>query len=166
MPRKLSPEKQLELESLYRIVGTIADWFDGIATDPASGGMAGHMRRAYDERDLAGLRMACNDLVEMTNAATPQQRRQLDMLLRDRANTTLEALSAKKTERIKRLRARGKLTSEEQYYLVREHAEFIANVPERAEEFQHLISMMHAYEDRVAAGATAKSSKPRSNEEL
>jgi len=149
MPRKLSPEHQLELESLHTVAATIAAWCDALTESSPGVRLADAVERAYEARDLRGLRMARNDLVEMTNAGTAEQAHALDALLRQRANTTLEQLHAKKMERIRRIRARGKLTSEEQYYLVREHVEFITAFPERAEEVDALLAMIHAYQDRA-----------------
>jgi len=160
MPRRLSPEKQLELDSLFRVISTIADWADSMPDRPPNIRMADPMRQAYQKRNLAGLRMAYNDLVEMTNAATPAQRRTLDALLRERANTTLEALSAKKIRRIERIRTRGRLTSEEQYYMVREHVEFIFDDPSRTEEVHDLLDMLNAYEERFAERARTRGITP------
>ena len=97
--------------------------------------------------------MAYNDLVEMTNAGSATQRRDLDALLRVEANTSLEALHAKTVRRVDRVRVRGKLTSEEQYYLVREHVESLADAPERAAEVQQLWALLHEFEERSAARA-------------
>jgi hypothetical protein len=149
MPRKLSPEHQLELESLYRILSTIGEWFDGLSGMPAIS-LLDAMAKAYEERDLTGLRAARNDLLAMTSAASPSQRKQLDELLRQRAGTTLLALQDKQRARIARIRARGKVTSEEQYYLVREHVEFLSGDPAAAAEVGELSAMIHDFEERAA----------------
>jgi hypothetical protein len=164
MPRKLSPEQQLELDSLYRVIGTITEWYDELAAPELRGQMSDALRRAHEKRDLRGLRMAYNDLVEMTNAATVAQRRDLDGRLRARANTTLEALSARKMQRIGRIRARGKLTSEEQYYLIREYVEFSFDDPEKADEVTELLAMLDDYEVRSALRAKARGARPASDE--
>ena len=149
MPRKLSPEHRLELESLYRVAASIAAWYDELASLPNLPRMSATMHRVYKARDLRGLRMAYNDLVEMTRAANATQRRDLDARLRVEANTSLMALDQKTVERIQRIRARGKVTSDEQYYLVREHVEFIATNPGRADEARELLGLLEAYEQRA-----------------
>ena len=149
MLRKLSPEHRLELDTLYRVATIIAAWYDELAAMPDVPRMADAVRGAYEERDLRGLRMAYNDLVELPRAATAAQRRDLDARLRGEANTSLEALDRKTLERIQRIRTRGKVTSEEQYYLVREHIEFIGAAPDRADELRDLIGLVDAYEQRA-----------------
>ena len=59
-PRKLSPEHKLELDSLYRVVATIAAWYDALSDAPATPRMATTMRTAYEANDLRHLRMAYN----------------------------------------------------------------------------------------------------------
>ena len=161
MPRRLRPEQKLELDSLYRVVGVITAWYDELASEQLRGQMTSAMQRAYDGRDLRGMRMAYNDLVEMTNAADVAQRRDLDARLRAQAQTSLEALHTKKTQRVQRIRARGKITSEEQYYLVREHVEFNFDAPDKAVEVQELVTMLHAFEERFAGRAAAGAHPPQ-----
>ena len=159
MPRKLTPEQQLELDSIHRVTSTIAEWFDELAArENAPMSMSDALQRAYDERDLRGLRMAYNDLVEITNAAMIAQRRDLDERLRTRANTSLEALSVKKTQRIARIRARGRLTSEEQYYLLREYVEFRSDDPGKSDELAELFTMLNEFEARFAERAKKRTS--------
>ena len=149
MPRRLSPEHQLELESLYRVLRVFGDFLDPLLP-PTGGTFSAALRRAYEGRDLRGLRLARSDLLAMAQAGTASQRRQLDGMLRERAGVSLDDLSERQLKRIAQIRARGKLTSEEQYYLVRERFEFIADDPARAEERGELQAMLHAYEERVA----------------
>jgi hypothetical protein len=149
MPRKLSPEHRLELDALYRVTASIAAWYDELASLPNVPRMSATLLQAYEARDLRGLRMAHNDLVEMTRAASAVQRRDLDARLRTEANTSLEALDRKTRERVERIRARGKVTSEEQYCLVREHVEFIATHPDRADEARELFGLLEAFEQRA-----------------
>lgn len=110
--------------------------------------MSDALRQAYERGHLRGLRMAYNDPVEMTRAANVPQRRLLDARLRKEENVSLGALNTKTVERIDRIRARGRITSEEQYYLVREHVEFIAGDPNHAGEARELLGLLDAYEQR------------------
>lgn len=158
MTRRLQPQQQLELDSLYRVATVIAEWYDDLVADNLRGQMPAAMRRAYEDRDLRAMRMAYNDLVEMTRAADLEQRRDLDARLRAAANTNLETIDAKTIQRIERIRARGKITSEEQYHLVREHVEFNFGSPDKAVEVQQLLVILHDFEERSAArtGRTPK----------
>jgi hypothetical protein len=148
MPRKLSPEHQLELESLYRVLQVFAAFADGLMPDLASAASDG-LRRAYDTRDLRGLRMARGDLVAMAQAATAAQRRDLDAQLRARTGVSLDELTARDVQRVDRIRARGRVSSEEQYYLVRERVEFITGEPSHSAECAELQHLLDAYESRA-----------------
>jgi len=158
MSRRLKPEHQLELDALYRIVAVITEWYDALVSSDVRGHMSGAMRRAYEDRDLRGMRMAYNDLVEMTKAADVAQRRDLDTRLRNRANTNLDTIHARTVHRIQGIRARVKITSEEQYYLVREHVEFNFGSPDKADEVQQLLVMLNDFEQRAAARAKHRDS--------
>ena len=158
MPRRLQPEQQLELDALYRVVAVIAEWFDELSPESVRGQMTTAMRRAYDDRSLRGMRLAYNDLVEMTSAADAGQRSELDARLRVRANTNLGALRTKKLQRIERILTRAKITSEEQYYLVREHVELNVDSPTTAQ--QQLQLMLRDFEERYAARANRSAQPP------
>ena len=153
MSRKLSPKDKLELDSLYRVIATIAGWYDALSHSLNAPRMATTVRTAYEANDLRSLRMAYNDLVVMTRAADSIQRRDLNDRLQAEANTSLSALDRKIHERIQRIRTRGKITSEEQFYLVREHVEFIANASDRADEARELFGLLDAFERRAARSA-------------
>jgi hypothetical protein len=153
MPRKLAPEKRLELDSLYRVVAVLAAFHDSLSPGLPDGGFSGAMKRAYDQSDLRGIRMAYNDLVASLEAASASQKRELDAELRLKAGTSIPALFARRFERVARLRQRGKLTSEEQYYLVREYVEFAELDPAMSEDVKLLWDMLHAFEERSAARA-------------
>jgi hypothetical protein len=54
-------------------------------------------------------------------------------------------------QRVDRIRARAKITSEEQYYLVREHVESNFDSPDKPIEVQQLLTMLQDFEERSAA---------------
>lgn len=149
MPHRLSPEHQLERDSVYRVLAVIAEYLDAHIPPTSAGGLAVALQRAYEARDLRGLRMARADLVAMAHAASTAQRRALDVLLRERAGTSLDDVSERELRRIRQIRARGRVTGEEQYYLVRERVEFIMDDPERADEYRDLCALLQAFEERA-----------------
>ena len=100
----------------------------------------------------------------MTKAADARERRDLDERLRARAGLNLELVQAKLTERIEKIRKRGKLTSEEQYYLVREHVEFIFDTPGREDEVQQLLAMINDFEERTVARARSRTPSTASDD--
>jgi len=149
MARKLSAEHLLELESLYRVQRVLCEFCDQFLP-PIDETFSAALSRAYAARDLRGLRMVSGDLLALVRAATPVQRRELDGRLRQQAALSLDDLSARELQRIARIRARGRITSDEQYYLVRERVVFLEGDPERADECDELQRMVLAYEERSA----------------
>ena len=59
MSRRLSPEKQLELDSLNRVVAVIAEWLDE-QMEQLGGQLLAVTRKAYSDRDLRGMRRMYN----------------------------------------------------------------------------------------------------------
>jgi hypothetical protein len=147
LARRLSPEKQLELERLSRILKAFAAWADPIIRLPPEGEtLAKAVDRAIEERNLPGLRMVLNDLLPMTQAATTPQRLKLDAALREHAGVSLLSLLERQSARIDRLRKRAKLTSEEQYFLVREHIDLLEGQAEHAGVIAELHALLEQYE--------------------
>jgi hypothetical protein len=142
----LSPEKQLELERLSRILKAFAAWADPIMRlPPERETLAKAVDRAIEERNLPGLRMVLNDLLP-TQAATTPQRLELDAALREHAGVSLLSLLERQTARIDRLRQRGKLTSEEQYFLVRDHIDLLAGEAKHTGVIAELHALLEQYE--------------------
>lgn len=156
MPRALTPERQRELDSLRAVLLVFADfqrpYFDGRLADV----MVETVEKAHRERALSELRMVRDDMVAMSEGCTAKQMRWLDTMLRERAGIALDDLHARRLARIAKVRERGRITSETQYYLVREHMELIWSDPAREEEFKALQDIMVAYEDRVVRTAQRK----------
>jgi hypothetical protein len=151
MTRRLAPEKQLEVDRLGRVLAVIATWADPLTGLPPEGEtFSKAVARTCEARDLPGLRMMLNDLVPITEAATVAQRKDLDRALRENVGVTLASLMERQRAQIERLVKRGKLTSEQQYYLVREHLDLIADDPEQAASLPTLDAMVEAYEISAA----------------
>ena len=165
MPRRLAPEKQLELDTLARFLGVIAAFADTLMTGGArSETLAAVVAKTHADKNLRGLRMVHADLLAMTAAMTAAHRRELNAQLRDRAGVSLLSLLERQGQRIARLRARGKLTSEQQYYLVREHIELLMDDPARADELRELQGLLEDFELRAAKRAQASIATERSND--
>jgi hypothetical protein len=151
MTRRLSPEKQLELERLSRILSIMAAWADLLSgLSPEGETFAKVIARESEARNLPGLQMILNDMVAMTQAAALDQRQDLDRQLKERAGLGLRSLMKRQFATVERILKRGKLTSEQQYYLVREHVEFICNDPACAAEVEALHALLEAYENAVS----------------
>jgi hypothetical protein len=149
MARRLSLERQRELDDLRAIFEVFGAFEDDIA--PVAGrSWAGIVSAAHERGDLAGMRMIRNDSIESLVAFSAAQRRELDRRLRAGPGITLDSLEAQHLARIDRIRAKGRIATEPQYYLVKERIEVIWDDPERAEEYQALRAVLQEYEERVA----------------
>jgi hypothetical protein len=153
MPRPRTPEKQRELDELVRVLRVLAGFKRSVIGEKIGDMFVQGVEDAYRRGSLSQLRMGYNDLVESAQAYSAQQLRQLDMLLREQAGTSLEALFEKRNARILKIRERGRIGSDEQYYLIREYFEFIWDDASRAEEAQALQDLMSGYEDRKGRAA-------------
>jgi hypothetical protein len=151
MAPSLPSDRQQELDSLRRICVVFADFFGPITLPSQPQALREIIDRAYEERALAGLRLARNDFIAMIQACTGQQRRDLDAMLRSQAGISLDELRAKQLERIEKIRRRGRIITEEQYYMVRERIEEVWYDAERSTEFRDLQSLLTDYEERVVA---------------
>jgi hypothetical protein len=151
MTRRLSAEKQLELERLSRTLSVMAAWADPLSGLPPEGEtFAKVVARESEARNLPGLQMILNDMVAITQAAALDQRQDLDRQLKERAGVSLGSLMQRQFARVERILKRGKITSEQQYYLVREHMEFITNDPAYASDAAALYALLEAHENVVA----------------
>jgi len=92
-----------------------------------------------------GLRMAIGDIVEMLDSASPDYVDRLDARLREIGGMTLTEARSLFSRRLKRVVKRGKIGSEDDYYLVRNAADIGAG-----DEQQRLWDLIAEYESRVA----------------
>src|SRR5688572_26143059 len=124
MARRLSPERQRELDELRAIFEVFGTFQDEIAPVPGHS-WAGIVTTVHERGDLAGMRTIRNDSIESLIAFSAAQRRELDRRLRDGPGVTLDSLEAQHLARIDRIRERGRIATEPQYYLVKERIEVI-----------------------------------------
>ncbi len=155
MPRRPSPERQRELDELRDVFAVFGSYLDEQVPVPGHS-HAALVAHVHERGNLAGMRMIRNDLVGSLVAFSAAQRRELDRRLREGPGATLDTLEAKHLERIAKVRAKGRITTEPQYYLLKERVEVIWDDPERRDEFQSLQAMLTEYEEHVArrAGVT------------
>lgn len=156
MPGPRSPEKQRELDELVRVLRVLAAFKRSLIGEKMGDMFVQAVEDAYDRGSVPQLRMAYNDLVESTQGYSPQQLRQLDLLLHEQAGTSLDVLLEKRNARIRKIRERGRISSDEQYYLVREYFELIWDDASRWEESRALQALMSAYEDGKGRAAANK----------
>jgi|SRR5215213_3838336 len=149
MARRLTPERQRELDDLRAVFEVFGVFLDEIS--PVAGhSWAGIVSAVHARGDLTGMRSIRNDSIESLVAFSPAQRRELDRRLREGPGVTLDTLERQHLARIDRIRAKGSIATEQQYYLVKERIEVIWDDPERADECRSLQALLEDYESRVA----------------
>lgn len=151
---KRPAERREELEFLRRLCDTLVD----AIPYPPEIARAFHdaIETAFRRGSLSQLRMGRDDLeamIENAIADDPDVRRRLDTLLRERLGITADDALAKRRMRIERIRERGRIVTETQYYLVREHVELIWEDEARADEFRTLQAMLADFETRAGLRA-------------
>jgi hypothetical protein len=147
MAGRLSAAQQREFDELHRTLSVICEHFDEVA--PQTGASWRAMLEVSVAR-LADLRSLQTDLLEALQGYTPSQKRELDGRLRRNAGVGLDTVQARELARIAAVRARGRITSDGQYCLLRGRIEVIWDDPGRAEEYAALRSLTEAYEERAA----------------
>ena len=148
MARPITDEQRREWAAVHREAMALAKYFDrhGLnysatiaeATEPS------HPFRAR----LAGLREARNDLLEMTVDLPPSELRTLDAFLRENIAVSLDELGGRRLLRLATLRGKGRLSTNEQFRLVKGRHEQIWDQPAFAEEASALYRLMDEYESR------------------
>ena len=157
MTKPLSSERQRELNVLPAVILTIIDFHAsreeefGESTAPAVRQIAD---AAWQKRAVSDLRQIRDELVGMTEALhiPGADLQRLQAMLRDRAGVSLDQVLAERYARIGRVRRTGRITTEAQYYLVKERVESIWYDPAHAEEIEELKALMAAYEEHAAKG--------------
>jgi hypothetical protein len=149
MSRRLNPDRQRELDELRSVFEVFGAYLDEISPVPGHS-WEGIVSAVHARGDLTGMRSIRNDSIESLIAFSAEQRRELDRRLRAGSGITLDSLEAQHLARIDRIRAKGRISSELQYYLVKERIEVIWDDSERAEEFRALLAILESYEERVA----------------
>jgi len=160
MTRVSSDQAQRERDTLRSIIVAIVDFHAAREPDFRDG--AAESFRATTDRvhatgSLSGLRQMRDDLVAMTDALrlAPAELNELDALLRMSARVSLDDVFARQFARITKLRERGRISTEAQYYLAKERLERIWDNPAHSDEFNDLQRIIDAYETTAAARAHA-----------
>ncbi|MFL5541491.1 MAG: hypothetical protein ACJ8J0_21065 [Longimicrobiaceae bacterium] len=148
MARPVDPASRRELDELRELLLALCEFQRRVLDSPFADRMVEGVEKAYRARSLPGLRMARNDMLSMLEGCTADQLRQLDALLRERTDTSVAELRARQLARIARIQERGRISNDEQYYLVREHVELIWDDPAKNEELTALQALLADYENR------------------
>ena len=90
--------------------------------------------------------MAYNDTLEMIRDLSSAQYNELDLILRNKFGHGLLEADKKHTERIQKFIEKGKITTEEQYYLLREYLERVWDIAEQKENVLQIEQMLELFE--------------------
>jgi hypothetical protein len=154
MPKAITDEQREQWSSVHKQALVLAEFFDTKRNACGTGEsvqMASAIRAAaepahpYASR-FAGLREALADLLEMASYLAAVDLRELDAHVRIRLGVGLDDLQAKRLARIAAIRAKGKITTDEQFRLLKGRHEEISDDPSRAEEAVAIAKLTGAYE--------------------
>ena len=121
---KLTEEQCAKIWFFYNWNMTVMEYFNSLEPE-------GYDWRADFEEpkmtktDLSSWQMAYNDTLEMVRDLPPSDYKQLDKILKEKLGKGLYEADTKNVKRIEKIVEKGKIRTEEQYYLLREYVERI-----------------------------------------
>jgi hypothetical protein len=150
MARRLSSERQAELAELTRFSDALWSYlFD-------TGHLPSELRAAWQQGQaeaafwppggaLRGYRQAVQDALEMTREWPPAEVAVADQHLRGRGITTLSEMRARIWRQVPRILARGRIRTDEEYYLLIERLNDVDATALSAEERARASELVAAY---------------------
>ena len=107
-------------------------------------------RERTDVRPSAGMRQGLHDLLTMASDLSGAQLRLVAAELRHRHGIELDSLQQRRLARLTIVRDRGRITSDEQWYLVRSRIDEISGFESQSAECEELQRLADGYEFRHA----------------
>lgn len=93
------------------------------------------------------MRMAFNDTLDMAKDLSYAQKEELNAILREKFGTDLNEQNNKNYKKIKRVIQRGKIKTDEEYYLLKERIDEIYDDESKREEVEELGTLLLNYEN-------------------
>lgn len=150
MSNRLSESEREELDLQYRASSSILaflserGYFDPeVIADGQSG-----LDDAYEREDVRALRMARRDLDALTGDLTSDERPQLEAMMERQLGRSLQPHRVQEEEQIAAVLKRGKILTDEEYYLVSSRLEEVAAYPQKLAEARLLDRLVTAYGKR------------------
>lgn len=103
--------------------------------------------KAFEIGEIRGMRMAFNDTLDMAKDLSYAQKEELNAILREKFGTDLNEQNNKNYKKIKRVIQRGKIKTDEEYYLLKERIEEIYDDEGKREEVEELETLLLNYEN-------------------
>ena len=146
----LTANELLEFQNLENWCVEIIKYFDNLNPIDRSNSLFDHWpKMSFNRSWLKGLRMAYNDTLEMVQDLTSVQYKELDQILKKKFKKGLFDADKKHIKRINKIVEKGKINSEEQYYLLREYFERIWDMPEHKLISEKINRMIDVFESKV-----------------
>ena len=103
--------------------------------------------KAFEIGEIRGMRMAFNDTLDMAKDLSYAQKEELNAILREKFGTDLNEQNNKNYKKIKRVLQRGKIKTDEEYYLLKERIDEIYDDESKREEVEELGTLLLNYEN-------------------
>ncbi len=147
----ISPEQLTEINFLADWCIEIYRFENTIEPDSDIEEWINKLTKAKKKKKLRGLKEEYNETLEMVQYFSAAQYKNLDKILRDKFGHSLFEADKKYVKRINKIVEKGKISKEEQYYLMREYFERIWNMPEHKQTVQKIEKMLFAFENKTLA---------------
>jgi hypothetical protein len=139
-------DRRAEYAALYQETLALTEFFDSITPGMRAAVESAATPQRPFGRAIAGLHEARSDLLVMSASLTGEQQRQLDAHVRKRLGVPLDSLQTRRLERLSQLREKRRITTDEQWRLVRGRLDQIEGDPAFANEAIELASLAATYE--------------------
>lgn len=148
--RELTDAQRELWAAVHRELLALAEYFERYTP-----GLTAHADDAREPRQpftsaLSGLTEGRNDLLEWSGDLPGLEQRALDAHLRARLGRSLDDLQERRIGRLAKLRASGRLTTDEDYRLALGRVEQIWDDPSRRDEIEVLNRLMSEYEGWIS----------------
>lgn len=146
MKKKLTEKQQKELAFMKDFIFFIDDYIykddeDILEVDKLC------IIKAFEIGEIRGMRMAFNDTLDMAKDLSYAQKEELNAILREKLGTDLNEQNNKNYKKIKRVIQRGKIKTDEEYYLLKERIDEIYDDKSKREEVEELGTLLLNYEN-------------------
>jgi hypothetical protein len=143
---------QAEYDALRAQAITIAGYFESVfAGDWHTARITLEQRHedSVTRSVVEGWRETRNDLLEACRGLSGVQLRDLSIRLQAECGVTLDSLQARRLKRLADLRARGRLSTDEQYRLVETRIDELPDDQDAQEELQELLALVDGYDETI-----------------
>ena len=140
---------QEEYGDLRAQVLAFAGYFDSIGASGGRSWLEARGEERVTRTVIEGWREARNDFLEASRGLSGAQLRELSMHLQAECGVTLDSLQGRRLKRLADLRARGELTTDEQYRLVMTRIDELGDDRAGRAELQDLVKLITEYEEKV-----------------